>query len=95
MLKKNWHVGYTGCLGSIDCVHVPWRKCTSMLQTQCKNKQKGCPTVVFEVVVSHTTRVLHVSCMCGGFCSDALIIKFDENVHEVMDGRYSTLAFEI
>jgi hypothetical protein len=56
---------------------------------------KGYPTVVFEVVASHTTRVLHVSCMFWGCCSDALIIKFDDAVHEVMDGRYSTLAFEV
>jgi hypothetical protein len=57
--------------------------------------KKGCPTVVFEVVVSHTSRVLHVSCMFLGCCSDALIVKFDEAVHEVMDDRYSTLAFEV
>jgi hypothetical protein len=30
-----------------------------------------------------------------GCCSDALIVKFDEDVHEVMDGRYSTIAFEV
>jgi hypothetical protein len=35
------HVGYPGCLGFIDCVHVPWRKCTWMLQTQCKNKKRA------------------------------------------------------
>jgi hypothetical protein len=60
-----------------------------------QEQKKGCPTVVFEVVASHTTRVLHVSCMFWGCCSDALIVKFDEAVHEVMDGRYSTLAFEV
>jgi hypothetical protein len=92
---KNHHVGYPVCLGSIDCVHVPWSKCTWTLQTQFKNKKNGCPTVVFEVVASHTTRVLHVSCMFWGCCSDALIIKFDEAVRKVMDGRYSTLAFEV
>jgi hypothetical protein len=58
-------------------------------------RKKGLPTVVFEVVVSHTTRALHVSCMCCGCCSDALIVKFDEAVHEVMDGRYSTFPFEV
>jgi hypothetical protein len=89
------HVGYPGCLGSIDCIHVPWRKCTWTLQTQCKNKKKGCPTVVFEVVASHTTRVLHVSCMFWGCCSNALMVKFDEAVHEIMDGKYSTIAFEV
>jgi hypothetical protein len=60
-----------------------------------QEQKKGCPRVVFEVVVSHTTRVLHVSCMFWGCCSDALIITFDEAVHKVMDDRYSTLAFEV
>jgi hypothetical protein len=60
-----------------------------------QEQKKGCQTVVFEVVAPHTSRVLHVSCMFWGCCSDALIVKFDEAVHEVMDGRYSTLAFEV
>jgi hypothetical protein len=34
------HVGCPGCLGSIDCVHIPWRKCTWTLHTQCKNKKR-------------------------------------------------------
>ena len=57
--------------------------------------KKGCPTVVFEVVASHTTKVLHISDMFWGCCSDALIVKYDEAVHEVMDGNYSTSPFEI
>jgi hypothetical protein len=89
------HVGYPGCLGSIDCVHIPWRKCTWTLQTKCKNKKRGCPTVFFEVVASHITRVLHVSCMFWGCCSDSLIVKFYEDVHEAMGGRYSALPFEV
>jgi hypothetical protein len=60
-----------------------------------QEQRKGCPTVVFEVVASHATRVLHVSCMFWGRCSDALIDKFEEAVHEVMDGRHSTLALEV
>jgi hypothetical protein len=60
-----------------------------------QEQKKGCPTDVFEVVVSHTTRVLHVSCMFWGCCSNALVVKFDEAVYEVMDGRYSTLPFEV
>jgi hypothetical protein len=36
-------IGNPGCLGSIDCVEVPWRKRTWTLQTQCKNTIKVCP----------------------------------------------------
>jgi hypothetical protein len=52
-----------------------------------QEQKKGCPTVVFEVVASYTTPVLHVSCMFWGCCLDALIVKFDEAVHEVTDRR--------
>jgi hypothetical protein len=50
-----FHAGYPGCLGSIDCVHIPWRKCTWTLQAQCKNKKRvvqqlflrwWCPTIL-------------------------------------------------
>jgi hypothetical protein len=34
--------------------------CTWTLQTQYTNKQKGDPTVVFEVIASHTTTFLHL-----------------------------------
>jgi hypothetical protein len=68
---------------------------TWTLQTQCKNKKRVVQQLFFEVAASHTTRVLHVSCMFWGCCSDTLIVKFDEAVHEVVDGRYSTLAFEV
>jgi hypothetical protein len=60
-----------------------------------QEQKKVCATFVFEVVASHTTRVLVVSCMFWGCCSDYLIVKFDEAVHEVVDGRYSTLPFEV
>jgi hypothetical protein len=51
--------------------------------------------VVIEVLASHTTKVLHVNDTCWGCCSDSLIVKFDEALHEVMDGRNSTLPFEL
>jgi hypothetical protein len=89
------HVGYRGCLGSIDSVHVPWRKCTCTLQTQCKNKKKDCQTVVSEVVMSHTNRVLHVSCIFWWCFADALIVMFGEVVHNGMAGKYFILIFEV
>jgi hypothetical protein len=88
-------IGYPDCLCIIDCVHLPWGACTWTLQTQCKNKHKKKPTVVFEVISSHTKKVLHVSDMFWGACGESLIVKYDKAVHEVMDGRYSVLPFEV
>jgi hypothetical protein len=89
-------IGYPGCVGSVDCVHVPWGAYRWTLQTKCKNKQKQTPTtVVFEVVCSHTPRVLNVSEMFWGTCGDSRIVKYDTAVHEVMDGRFYVLPFEL
>ena len=53
-------LGLPGCVGSVDCVHIPWEKCPAGLLSSCKGKE-GYPTLVFEVVVSHTCKILSVS----------------------------------
>jgi hypothetical protein len=50
---------------------------------------------MFEVVCSHTTRSLHVSYMLWGACGESLIVKYDEVVHELMDGRFSLLPVQL
>ena len=45
-------LGLPGCIGSIDCVHIPWEKCPASLHSSCKGKE-GYPMLAFEVVVSH------------------------------------------
>jgi hypothetical protein len=93
-VKNIYHlIGYPGCLGSIDYVHVPWGACMWALQTLSKNKQK--PNVVFDVIASHTAHVLHVSDVFWGACGDSLIVKYDKAVHEVMDGKNSVLPFQV
>ncbi len=46
-------MGLVGCIGSMDCVHVKWNKCPVSLTNLCEGKE-GYPTLVFEVVVSHS-----------------------------------------
>jgi hypothetical protein len=87
-------IGFPACLGSIGCVHVPWGACTWTLQTQCKKKHKNKPTVGFEVISAHTTKVLHVSEMFWGACGYILIVKYYNAVHKVMDGSYFVMPFE-
>jgi hypothetical protein len=73
--------GHLPLTGSHDCIHLPWQKCTWKLQTECKNKYRGVHTVVFEVLDSHPTRVLHITDMYWGCCVDSLIVKYEEAVH--------------
>jgi hypothetical protein len=50
-----------GCGGSVDCVHIAWDMCPAGLRSDCKGKE-GYPSVVFQVIASHTRKVLHVFC---------------------------------
>jgi hypothetical protein len=77
--------GHPGALVSIDCVHIGWHKFRHKLKIQCTNTgagdSKGKPSLVFQVVVSHTTKILSISHM-----NDSTIYKFDPAVHELMTG---------
>ena len=68
--------GHPGCIGSVDCVHIVWDRCNAGMRSLCCGKEKV-PTLVFEVVCSHTKRILHVSKWFGGTISDKTIAKID------------------
>jgi hypothetical protein len=54
---------------------------------------KGKRSVVFQWVVSHTTKCLSISDMFWGATSDATIVKFDKAIKEVTTGVYFTRQF--
>jgi len=86
-------LGLPGCIGSVDCVHIPWEKCPAGLLSSCKGKE-GYPTLVFEVVVSHTRKILSVSSVFFGADNDKTIARFDPAINEVRNGRYSETEWE-
>ena len=53
-------LGFPGCIGSIDCVHVHWERCPAMDASIHVGKE-GYPTRVFEVVCDHAGRILCAS----------------------------------
>lgn len=68
--------GLPGCVGSIDCVHVCWDCCPASLHSTCKGKD-SVPTLAFEVVSSHTKKILHVSQYFWGTYNDKTIARID------------------
>jgi hypothetical protein len=105
MTRKN-HVerlfrtcGHPGAVGSIDCVHIGWHKCRHTLKMQCTNTGAGDskrkPYLVFQVLVSYTTKILSISHMHWGATNGSTIYKFDPAVYELMTGVYSTRQFTL
>mmetsp|Transcript_1820 Transcript_1820/g.4130 ORF Transcript_1820/g.4130 Transcript_1820/m.4130 type:complete len:220 (-) Transcript_1820:1705-2364(-) len=70
-------LGLPGCIGSIDCVHMGWDMCPAGMRSDATGKE-GYPTLSFEVVVSHTRRILAVTRGFWGTWNDKTIIRYDE-----------------
>jgi hypothetical protein len=86
--------GHPCAIGSIDCIRVGWHTCRYTLKVKCTNTgagdAKGNPSIVFQVVASHTTKLLSISRMFWGATTDSILYKFDVAVHELMTGQYVT-----
>jgi hypothetical protein len=72
-------VGVPGCIGSIDCVHIGWDMCPAGYQADCIGKE-GYPTLAFEVIVSHTRKILAVTQSFFGTWNDKTIVRYDDKV---------------
>jgi hypothetical protein len=71
-----------GCMGSIDCVHVPWPKAIASLRSWYVGKE-GVPTIAFQVIVDHSRRILSVSQPHPGSLNDKTIATMDSNLYAV------------
>jgi hypothetical protein len=68
--------GLPGCVGSIDCVHLCWDRCPASMHSVCKGKD-NVPTLAFQVVCSHTKKIMHVSDFFWGTYNDKTIARID------------------
>ena len=68
--------GLPGCVGSVDCVHVCWDRCPASMHSVCKGKD-NVPTLAFQVVCSHTKKIMHVSDYFWGTYNDKTIARLD------------------
>ena len=75
-------VGLPGCVGSIDCVHLVWDKCPAGFLSACRGKEK-LPTLAFQVVASHTRKILSVSSFYAGTTNDKIIARFDPAIRKI------------
>jgi hypothetical protein len=71
-----------GCMGSIDCVHVPWPKALASVRSWYVGKE-GIPTIAFQVIVDHKRKILSVSQPHPGAHNDKTIASMDPALHAV------------
>ena len=88
-------LGFPGCIGSTDCVHIKWERCSTGERFLHKGKE-GFPTLSYEVTCDHTSKI--ISCTHGfpGARSDQTIVRFDGFVSDIHDGiRYSDVKYKM
>jgi hypothetical protein len=84
-----------GCMGSIDCVHVPWPKALASQRSWFVGKE-GVPTVAFQVIVNHNRKILSVSRPHPGAHNDKTIASMDSALHAIRtDQAFVTFPFQV
>ena len=78
-------IGIPGTAGSVDCVHIYWDMCPAGHRADCKGKEKT-TTGVFQVISSHTKKILGVAGPYFGTWNDKTIARLDANLKHFMAG---------
>ena len=87
--------GLPGCIASMDGVHLAWDNTPAPASAQHRGKE-GYPTLVFNVCVSHTRRILNVAGAFPGARNDKTTVKVDTFVRAVRTmAVYTEYAFRL
>ena len=87
-------MGFPGCVGSVDGVHLHWARCPARLLSRHKGA-KGYPTRSFNVTVDHRRFVRHVACSKPGTMNDKSSVRYDPHVLSVRQGKYKDYKFKV
>jgi hypothetical protein len=86
-------LGFPGCIGSTDCVHIRWERCPVGERFLHKGKE-GYPTLSYEVTVDHTSKIMAVTHGFPGATNDLTVVRFDGFVTDIHDGlKYADVTF--
>lgn len=85
--------GIPGTIGSIDVVHIRQWAIAANLKQFATGKEKY-PSRAYEVMVNHRKLILAVSVGFYGSIVDKTIVKFDEAMKAIRDGRYKDYTFQ-
>ncbi len=76
-------LGLPGCVGSVDCVHIPWDRCPARYRSYFANGKNGIPTIAYEVTVDHTHKIISTTTGFYGTMNDKTIVRFDGFIQQL------------
>jgi hypothetical protein len=83
-LHKEVH-GVPGMLGSIDCMHVPWKNCPYEWQGTCMGKSDS-PTIIIEAACDYNLWFWHASVGYPGALNDINVFDLSTMSKKMVDG---------
>ena len=73
LLDEGETAGFSGCIGSIHCMHWEWKNCPSGWEGMFQDKSRT-STVVLEAIADHSTRFWHFNFGCPGSLNNINIL---------------------
>nr|XP_043637834.1 uncharacterized protein LOC122608817 [Erigeron canadensis] len=85
--------GFRGVLGSIDCMHWPWRNCPTAWQGQHTCGDKGHPTIMLEAVASYDLWIWHAYFGPTGSNNDINVLNESDLFDQLLEDRAPVVNF--
>ena len=86
--------GLPGLLGSLDCTHIKWLRCSRRLHSNFVGKS-GEPTFTNEAIADSKLRFVHFFAGCGGTMNDINVLRSGTLVTALCNGTYPKFQFSL
>nr|XP_043638334.1 uncharacterized protein LOC122609347 [Erigeron canadensis] len=87
--------GFPGMLGSIDCMHWPWKNCPKAWQGQFTCGDHGHPTIMLEAVASYDRWIWHAFFGTAGSNNDINVLNQSPLFREIIEDRAPDSSFTV
>ncbi|GJY56454.1 ALP1-like protein isoform X1 [Tanacetum coccineum] len=93
-LHSEYH-GFPGMLGSIDCMHWPWKNCPVSWQGQFTRGDHGEPTIMLEAVASQDLWIWHAFFGVAGSNNDINVLNQSTLFNDYLQGHSPEVRFTV
>nr|XP_043639912.1 uncharacterized protein LOC122611026 [Erigeron canadensis] len=87
--------GFPGMLGSINCMHWPWKRCPKAWQGQFTRGDKRVPTIMLEAVASYDLWIWHAFFGTAGSNNDINVLNQSHLFREIVEDTASDTSFTV
>ncbi|CAN1302976.1 Protein ALP1-like [Linum perenne] len=87
--------GFPGMLGSIDCMHWPWKNCPVAWKGQFTRGDQGVPTIMLEAVASQDLWIWHAFFGVAGSNNDINVLNQSPLFNDVLGGYLPDIQFTV